>query len=310
MQSRETESEILGSYDDLCHQISLLTEENKKLKKQVAKEGQCNDSSIAPKLLTKHKKENSLKPYQAELIALQKHLEETNQRMIIIFEGRDASGKGGTIRRTTRYMNEKHYRVVALGKPTNRQKTEWFFQKYISQFPRGGEMVLFDRSWYNRAMVEPVFGFCTEQEYKNFMKGVKGLEKDLVRQGTILIKLYFSVTREEQAKRFKRRKTDPLRQWKLSEIDVQAQEKWDEFTELKYHMLKRTHTPQAPWTIVRSNDKHLARLNTMKVILNSLPYDHLDKTLDLSIDDNIVISGERELELMEEKLEVGEFVEG
>ena len=295
----------IKSHDDLYAQIRALTTENEKLRTQIINNADCD---IAPKLLNKHKKENRLKPYQAELIALQKHLEETNQRMIILFEGRDASGKGGTIRRTTRYMNEKHYRVVALGKPTDQQKSQWFFQKYISQFPRGGEMVLFDRSWYNRAMVEPVFGFCSSQEYKNFMKGVRGLEKDLVRQGTIFIKLYFSVTKEEQEKRFRRRKTDPLRQWKLSEIDVQAQEKWDEFTELKYHMLKRTHTPQAPWTIIRSNNKHLARLNTMKVILNSLPYKHLDENLSFTTDDNIVISGEQELALMEQgKLEVGEF---
>ncbi len=136
--------------------------------------------------------------------------------MIIIFEGRDAAGKGGTIRRVTRYMNEKHYRVVALGKPTAEQRTQWFFQKYVAQFPRGGEIVLFDRSWYNRAMVEPALGFCTELEHKNFMRGVVGFEKDLARQGTVLLKLYFSVTKEEQARRFERRKTDPLRQWKLT----------------------------------------------------------------------------------------------
>ena len=168
--------------------------------------------------------------------------------MIIIFEGRDAAGKGGTIRRVTRYMNERHYRVVALGKPTAEEETQWYYQKYVAQFPRGGEIVLFDRSWYTRAMVERVFGFCTEQEYKNFMRGVGGFEKDLVRQGTILIKLYFSVTQEEQARRFKRRQTDPLRQWKLSKVDLQAQDRWDEFTSVKYDMLKRTSTTIAPWT--------------------------------------------------------------
>ena len=174
------------------------------------------------------RREEELKPYQAELIQMQQHLEQNKRRMIILFEGRDAAGKGGTIRRVTRYMNEKHYRVVALGKPTEEQKTQWFFQKYIRAFPRGGEVVLFDRSWYNRAIVEPVFDFCTKEEYENFMVGCPGFEKDLVRQGTILIKLYFSVTKEEQARRFERRKSDPLRQWKLSEIDVQAQDRWDE----------------------------------------------------------------------------------
>ena len=149
--------------------------------------------------LEKAEQESSLKPFQAELILMQKYLEETKRRMIIVFEGRDASGKGGTIRRVARYMNEKHYRVVALGKPTDAQRTQWFFQRYVEQFPRGGEVVLFDRSWYNRAMVEPVFGFCTPEEYKTFIKGVVGFERDLVRQGTIIIKLYFSVTKEEQA---------------------------------------------------------------------------------------------------------------
>jgi len=175
------------------------------------------------KVLTKYLQEQELKPFQAELINLQKHLEQTNQRMIILFEGRDAAGKGGTIRRVTRYMNEKHYRIIALGKPTEEQRTQWFFQKYVSQFPHGGEIAMFDRSWYNLAMVEPVFGFCTNAEYKNFMKGVGGFEKDLVRQGTILVKIYFSVTKGVQQKRFDRRKDDPLRQWKLSDVDVQHQ---------------------------------------------------------------------------------------
>ncbi|MBF0232111.1 MAG: polyphosphate kinase 2, partial [Desulfamplus sp.] len=140
-----------------------------------------------------------LKPYQAELIRLQEYLEKENRRMIILFEGRDAAGKGGSIRRITRYMNEKHYRVVALGKPTEEQKSQWYYQKYVNHFPRGGEIVLFDRSWYNRAMVERVFGFCSDEEYENFMNGVNCFETDLIRQGTILIKLYFSVDKEEQA---------------------------------------------------------------------------------------------------------------
>jgi polyphosphate kinase 2 len=251
------------------------------------------------KIISKYNEEKSLKPFQAELIKMQKYLEETKTRMIILFEGRDASGKGGTIRRVARYMNEKHYRIVALGKPTEHQLTQWFFQKYIAKFPRGGEVVLFDRSWYNRAMVEPVFNFCTEQQYKDFMKGVTGFEKDLVRQGTIFVKLYFSVTKEEQERRFQRRKGDPLRQWKLSEVDVQAQECWDEFTTQKYQMLRRTHTNTAPWTVIRSNDKHLARLNAMKVILNSVPYERLNPELDFVPDSEIVISGAREVEMME-----------
>ena len=251
------------------------------------------------KTVEKALQERSLKPFQAELILMQKYLEETKRRMIILFEGRDASGKGGTIRRVTRYMNEKHYRVVALGKPSEATRTQWFFQRYAEHFPRGGEVVLFDRSWYNRAMVEPVFGFCTPEEYKNFMKGVVGFEKDLVRQGTILIKLYFSVTKKEQAYRFDRRKNDLLRQWKLSEVDLQAQERWDDFTNQKYEMLKRTHSNHAPWTVIRSNDKHLARLNAMRVILNSVPYERRDSEIDFVPDPEIVISGSREVEQME-----------
>ncbi len=257
---------------------------------------------------SRHDREQSLKPYQAELIGLQQYLEDTKKRMIILYEGRDASGKGGTIRRVARYMNEKHYRVVALGKPTQQQRSQWYFQRYVEQFPHGGEIVMFDRSWYNRAMVEPVLGFCTPEEHSAFMKGVTGFEKDLVRQGTILVKIYFSVTKAEQAKRFERRKTDPLRQWKLSEVDIQAQDHWDEFTNAKYEMLKRSHTSSAPWTIVRSNDKHSARLNVLKVILNSVPYKRINPDLDFIPDPEIVVSGAREIETMEaDRLKKGKF---
>jgi len=261
------------------------------------------------KAIRKYLEAEELKPYQAELIKLQKHLEITQQKMIILFEGRDAAGKGGTIRRVTRYMNEKHYRVVALGKPTEEQRTQWYFQRYVEHFPRGGEIVLFDRSWYNRAMVEPVFGFCTPEEYQIFIEDTPSFEKTLVRNGIILIKLYFSVTKEEQRRRFERRKTDPLRQWKLSEVDLQAQERWDDFTNMKYEMLKHTHTTIAPWTIIRSDNKHLARLNAMRVILNSIDYEGRDEMLDYVPDSNIVVSGAREIELMEaQRLRSGKFI--
>ncbi|WP_353663244.1 polyphosphate kinase 2 [Hydrogenimonas sp. SS33] len=275
----------------------------------------CTNSDPLPVLLKKKKairkylEAEELKPYQAELIKLQKHLEINRMKMIILFEGRDAAGKGGTIRRVTRYMNEKHYRVVALGKPTEEQRTQWYFQRYVEQFPHGGEIVLFDRSWYNRAMVEPVFGFCTPEEYQTFIEDTPSFEKTLVRNGIILIKLYFSVTKEEQRRRFERRKTDPLRQWKLSEVDLQAQERWDDFTNMKYEMLKHTHTTIAPWTIIRSDNKHLARLNVMRVILNSVEYEGRDEMLDYVPDSNIVVSGARELELMEaQRLRSGKFI--
>jgi polyphosphate kinase 2 len=261
------------------------------------------------KAIQRFRRESSLNPLQAELIRMQQYLEASNKRMIILFEGRDAAGKGGTIRRVTRYMNEKHYRIVALSKPTQTQMSEWYFQKYIAKFPRGGEAVLFDRSWYNRACVERVFGFCSDKEYEDFMRGVSGFERDLIRQGTILVKLYFSVTKEEQARRFDRRKNDPLRQWKLSEVDLQAQDRWDDFTSQKYEMLKRTNTNHAPWVVIRSDNKHLARMNAMKVILNAVPYERLDPTLDFVPNPEVVISGARELELMEaQRLHSGKFV--
>ena len=256
----------------------------------------------------KRRLEEELKPFQVELLKLQNHLEAHNQRMIVLFEGRDAAGKGGTIRRVTRYMNEKHYRVVALGKPTEEQRSQWYYQRYVAQFPTGGEMVLFDRSWYNRAMVEAVFGFCTDQEYKDFMRGVVGFEKDLVRTGTILVKLYFSVDKEEQKRRFDRRRDDPLREWKLSEIDVQAQEHWDDFTDMKYRMLKRTSTSEAPWTVIRSENKHRARLNAMRVMLNAVDYDGRSSDLDFVPDPALVLSGAQELGLMEaERIRGGKF---
>jgi polyphosphate kinase 2 len=273
------------------------------------KEEKKSRKKLEKKAVRKRRDEEALKPYQAELIKLQNHLESTGKKMIILFEGRDASGKGGTIRRVTRYMNEKHYRVVALGKPTEEQKTQWFYQKYVQHFPKGGEIVLFDRSWYNRAMVESVFNFCTAEEYENFMKGVKGFEKDLVRQGTIIIKLYFSVTKDVQAERFERRKSDPLRQWKLSEIDMQAQEKWDEFTKTKYKMLKQTHSHSAPWTVIRSNDKQQARLEVLKVILNSVDYEDRDSELDYALNAEVGISGAREIEIMEaQRAKSGKFI--
>ena len=258
-----------------------------------------NEQQIQNKSISKRQDEQALKPFQAELIKLQQHLEKNDQKMIILFEGRDAAGKGGTIRRVTRYMDEKHYRVVALGKPTQEQKTQWFYQKYIQHFPRGGEIVLFDRSWYNRAMVESVFDFCTKKEYEDFMESVTGFENDLTRQGTVLVKLYYSVTKEEQARRFQRRQNDPLRQWKLSEIDMQAQEKWDDFTNTKYNMIKQTHTHNAPWTVIRSDIKQKARLESLKVILNSVDYENRDKSLDFSLDPEIIISGAREIEIMD-----------
>lgn len=241
-----------------------------------------------------------LKPYQAELIKMQNHLERQGKKMIILFDGRDASGKGGTIRRVTRYMNEKRYRVVALGKPNETQKTELHMKRYIEQFPHAGEIVLFDRSWYNRAMVEPVMKFCSTAQYHRFLKKVTSYEENFIQDAgkTILLKLYFSVSKEEQARRFERRQNDPLRQWKLSEVDLQAQNLWDEFTEKKKVLLQKTHTNKSKWWVVRSDDKHLARRETMKLILSSVKYLGRSRTLNFKPDPDVVIPGDKELKIM------------
>jgi polyphosphate kinase 2 len=298
----QTDSKLTAS-DGPQAEVEALHQENQRLAEENAQLKREERKAVK-----RYRRERQLRPYQAELIKLQQYLEEKNERMLILFEGRDAAGKGGTIRRVTRYMNPRHYRVVALGRPTEEQRNQWFLQKYVAHFPTGGEIVLFDRSWYNRAIVEPIFGFCSPKEHDLFMRGVVGFEKDLVRQGTILIKLYFSVSKEEQARRFARRKHDPLRQWKLSEVDIQAQERWDDFTEMKYKMLRDTHTNKAPWTVVRSDDKHRARLNVMKVVLDTVPYKGRDTDLDFVPDPKIVISGAREIEMMRaDRLRSGKF---
>ena len=259
--------------------------------------------AIMESALTSHLEVEDLKPYQAELIKMQAHLESTGRKAIILFDGRDAAGKGGTIRRVTRYMNEKHYRVVALGKPSDIQRTELHMKRYIEQFPHAGEIVLFDRSWYNRAMVEPVMGFCSKSQYRQFMKRVIDYEKSFVSDGhTKLVKLYFSVTRKEQSRRFERRRHDPLRQWKLSEVDLQAQELWEEFTQAKYQLLKKTHTKESPWFIIRSDNKHLARLETIKLILSQIKYRGRSRSLNFKLNPDIVIPGDRELKIMEKQL--------
>ncbi len=271
-----------------------LKDENKRLREKIE---QLEKRQL--KVLRKHDQVLELQPYQAELLQMQQCLERRGKKMIIIFEGRGGAGKGGTIRRITQYMNAKHYRVVALGKPTAEQRSQWFYQKYVREFPHAGEVVLFDHSWYTRATIEPVFGFCSDREYQDFMEGVGNFEKDLTSQDIILVKLYFSVSKAEQARRFEQRRNDPLRQWKLKEIDLDDESQRLEFTKAKYQMLRHTHTVHAPWTIIRSDDKHQARLNAMKVILRSAAYEHLDPNLDLTLDPKVAVSGAYELEMME-----------
>ena len=269
------------------------------------------EEKIIKEAMDKYYRSEELKPYQAELIKMQLHLEKTGKKLVILFDGRDASGKGGSIRRIIRYMNTKRYRVVALGKPSQQQKTELHIKRYIEHFPHAGEIVLFDRSWYNRAMVEPVMGFCTKNQYKRFLKKVISYEKNFFEDAgkTILIKLYFSVSKEEQERRFERRKNDPLRQWKLSEVDLQAQELWNDFTEKKFILLKKTHTEKSPWWVIRSDNKHLARRETMKLILNLVRYKGRRKKIDFTLDKRIVVKGNIELANMKkQRKKYGEFV--
>ncbi len=293
---------IKTALDRIASKLSSIREPSESIKKVRKLLKNKDKDKILEKALEKYYNKEELKPYQAELIKLQQHLEKTGRKMIILCDGRDASGKGGTIRRIARYMNEKHYRIVALGKPSKDQQTQLHIKRYIEQFPRAGEIVLFDRSWYNRAMVEPVMGFCTQKQYRRFMKKISSYECNFAGDGsTILLKLYFSVSKDEQAYRFARRQNDPLRQWKLSEVDLQAQDLWDEFTEKKYIMLKKTHTRETPFYIIKSDDKHLARLNTMRLILKSAKYSGRSRKLNFTPDPKIVVPGNKELKTMEKQ---------
>jgi polyphosphate kinase len=216
---------------------------------------------------------------QRELLKAQRWVEKTGQRIVVLFEGRDAAGKGGTIKRFTEHMNPRTARVVALQKPTERERTQWYFQRYIAPLPAAGEIVLFDRSWYNRAGVERVMGFCTPNDYLEFMRQCPEVERMFSRSGITMIKFWFSVSREEQRRRFAAREVDPLKQWKLSPIDRASLDKWDDYTEAKEAMFFYTDTADAPWTIVKSDDKKRARLNAMQHFLDLIPYDEKDRSI-------------------------------
>lgn len=216
---------------------------------------------------------------QVELLKAQKWTRETGQRIVTLFEGRDAAGKGGTIKRFMEHLNPRAARVVALEKPTATERGQWYFQRYISQLPTSGNMVFFDRSWYNRAGVELVMGFCTQSEYQEFLRQVPELERMLIRSGITLIKFWFSVDQAEQARRFASREADPLKQWKLSPIDIASRSKWDEYTQAREAMLRHAHSADCPWTIIKSHDKKRARLNAMRYFLSQLDYP--DKNLEV-----------------------------
>ncbi len=248
--------------------------------------------------------EKELRKLQIELLKFQNYVKENGLRVLMIFEGRDAAGKGGTIKRVIEHLNPRGARVVALQKPNDTEKTQWYFQRYIQHLPSAGEIVLFDRSWYNRAMVEPVMGFCTQKQHHDFLQDVPKFEEMIVDSGIKMFKFYFSVSKDEQAKRFKDRQNDPLKQYKLSPVDKQSQKLWDKYTLAKYTMLSSTHTSHAPWTIIRSNDKKKARINTIKHILNFVEYENKIDLNEIKVDNEIVFYGRDELIAMQKDMKV------
>ncbi|MCY4207356.1 MAG: polyphosphate kinase 2 [Roseovarius sp.] len=231
---------------------------------------------------------------QVELLKLENHIQKTGEKFVLLFEGRDAAGKGGTIKRFTEHLNPRYVRVVALNKPTDTEKGQWYFQRYIRHLPTSGEIVLFDRSWYNRAGVEHVMGFCEPWEYLEFLRQTPEFERMLVRSGIRLYKYWFSVSQSEQRERFMSRQTDPLKQWKLSPIDRASLNMWDEYTQAKEAMFFHTDTAETPWTIIKSNDKKRARLNCMLHFLHSVEYPEKDNHV-INAPDPLIVGSARQI---------------
>lgn len=232
--------------------------------------------------------EDQLRALQIELVKVQSWMQAGGERIILVFEGRDAAGKGGSINATRAHLNPRTARIVALPKPTDRERGQWYYQRYVDHFPTTGEMVLFDRSWYNRAGVEPIMGFCSPQQYEQFLDETPQFEHMPVRAGIHLFKFWLNIGREMQLKRFHDRRHNPLKVWKLSPMDIASLDKWDDYTEKRNRMLERTHTDHAPWVVVRANDKRRARLNLIRHVLDRLPYDHKDPGAIGAIDHKIL----------------------
>ncbi|HUH43189.1 MAG TPA: polyphosphate kinase 2 [Sulfurimonas sp.] len=245
--------------------------------------------------------ERELEKLQIELLKFQNYVKEKGLKVLMIFEGRDAAGKGGTIKRITEHLNPRGARIVALSKPSDQERSQWYFQRYVAHLPSAGEIVLFDRSWYNRAMVEPVMGFCSEREHHKFLRDAPQFEKMIADEDIKIFKFYFSVTKEEQARRFAKREQDPLKQYKLSDIDLKAQNLWDEYALAKYMMLSATHTDVSPWTVVKSDNKKRARINTIKHILNFVDYPNKIEDVKIEVDREIIVYGRDETIAMESK---------
>ncbi|MEN8303850.1 MAG: polyphosphate kinase 2 [Campylobacterota bacterium] len=243
--------------------------------------------------------EKELARLQVELLKFQNHVKAKGLKILMIFEGRDAAGKGGTIKRITEHLNPRGARVVALEKPSDKETSQWYFQRYVKHLPSAGEIVLFDRSWYNRSMVEPVMGFCSERQHHKFLKDAPEFEDMIVDEGIQIFKFYFSVSKDEQARRFKARETDPLKQYKLSPVDKESQKLWNEYSLAKFMMLSATHTEAAPWTIVKSDNKKKARINCIKHILNFVEYPDKISKKEIKVDCDIIVYGRDEAISME-----------
>ena len=232
-----------------------------------------------PERMKRKSYEKTLESLQLELIKVQSWLQESGERVVIVFEGRDAAGKGGTISRFRQFLNPRHSRIVALSKPSDTERGQWYFQRYVTHLPTRGEMVMFDRSWYNRAGVEPVMGFCTGDQNRKFLEQAPYFEKMMVDEGVHLFKFWLNVSQEMQIKRFHERRQNPLKAWKLSPIDIKALGKWDDYTKARDEMMLNTHTAHAPWTIIRSNDKRRGRINAIRHFLGNLDYDGKDNSV-------------------------------
>jgi len=235
--------------------------------------------------------EKQLEPLQIELLKLQAHVQKTGERVVVVFEGRDSAGKGGSIAAIMAHLNPRHARAVALTKPTDSERGQWYFQRYVAQFPTAGDIVLFDRSWYNRAGVERVMGFCTEDQLADFLRDAPDLESLLVRDGLKLFKFYLTIGREMQLSRFHERRHDPLKRWKLTDIDLAAIAKWDDYTKAQHDMFRFTHTPTCPWTAIRANDQRRARIEAIRVVLSAVDYDGKDANVVGKVDPLIVGTG-------------------
>ncbi|MDD5157380.1 polyphosphate kinase 2 [Sulfurimonas sp.] len=291
------------STEEIVHNDRRKSNEENKLENKKNSKKEERVSVWVKKSIIEYEKE--LKNLQIELLKLQNHVKEKGLKVLMIFEGRDAAGKGGTIKRITEHLNPRGARIVALEKPSDVEKTQWYFQRYTKHLPGAGEIVLFDRSWYNRGGVEPVMGFCSEEEHQEFLNHVGEFERMLVNSGIIFFKFYFSVSKKEQAARFKGRKVDPLKQFKLSPVDAASQDLWEKYTEAKRSMLRASHTGTAPWIIIRSDDKKKARINCIKHILSNISYPS-KTTLDLHTSRKVLIWGDEEIKLMEHAASVDE----